>query len=998
MTDFTVNFSYPWLLLLLIPAVLIALIPYFRINKRYRRTRNRITSLILSTSVFVLCIMLLAGMSFSYDLPNTSNEIILLVDCSDTEDYSAEERDEYVNRAITEASKQSFNVGIVKFGFDQVYAVPLSSNFDDMYEKYLSSDDPDTTATDIEAAVEYAATLFTSPSTAKIVLVTDGKETDEDMLKAVSYVSSQGTRLDAVYLSAEYTGKDVQITDVTLPENSVLKDESFSIDVNIYTNRAGSVTLVMRDNGVQPVDGTDTFEISAAGTHTYTRTYTFTEVGIHKLEFSISSVNDGISENNYYVVYYNVQVFDKILLVARAEDYIDENTLLSSVLTENDLYTVTGTYFGNDDFPVTLDELREYDQVILNNISDEDMPDNGFYLEEDGEEVGFVDILYSYVYDYGGGLFTVGGSETGTASTTSDEQTAHAYSRADMQGTLYQEMLPVQAINYKPSIAVMVLVDISGSMTSVLPAAKNGIASCLNALDERDYFGVMSLESNYQTFLDLTPVSHRTEIETAISDFTEQASGGTQYVDAVSAACAKLKAYKSTVQNLHLIMITDGGIGITEQQKFEKVIADNYEEAGITLSVVVIGEASTAFNTLAKGLISGEKTIVAGADEVTDAKERLLRAVWFGNDTSAEGTYEATEEKRKKVVDKVHFVSGDADFVTEMRQDLQSEDITEVKQEDFNPVVQNRTSLILDGVSLLEGTTNRLSVTLGGFYGTKARASADVVLTTAYNVPIYAQWSFGKGKVGSFMSDLYGVYSKELLNSDDGKQLIRNIVRQLMTSSDIRSSDMSVELTEDNYMNKLSIITDLEEGERVEGTVSWTDSTNGVTETVSLNTVLDKSVTEGENAFNDMMYLVTPLSESNNYSRCVFVVKHSGITTITLNKVDAAGEIISTYTLRKAFSYSAEYDLLNVATETERITALTQLASETGGSFTDNTNDTYTIFSTFEVVIHNTFDPRTLFAILIIVLFLADVAVRKFKFKWPHEIIRNIKESKASKK
>ena len=40
------------------------------------------------------------------------------------------------------------------------------------------------------------------------------------------------------------------------------------------------------------------------------------------------------------------------------------------------------------------------------------------------------------------------------------------------------------------------------------------------------------------------------------------------------------------------------------------------------------------------------------------------------------------------------------------------------------------------------------------------------------------------------------------------------------------------------------------------------------------------------------------------------------------------------------------------------------------------------------------FDPRILFAILIIVMFLLDVAVRKFKFKWPHEIIRDHKEKK----
>ena len=50
------------------------------------------------------------------------------------------------------------------------------------------------------------------------------------------------------------------------------------------------------------------------------------------------------------------------------------------------------------------------------------------------------------------------------------------------------------------------------------------------------------------------------------------------------------------------------------------------------------------------------------------------------------------------------------------------------------------------------------------------------------------------------------------------------------------------------------------------------------------------------------------------------------------------------------------------------------------------------IFEDFVTSITYTFDPRTLFMILAIILFLADLAVRKFKFKWPHELIQAWKE------
>ena len=44
---------------------------------------------------------------------------------------------------------------------------------------------------------------------------------------------------------------------------------------------------------------------------------------------------------------------------------------------------------------------------------------------------------------------------------------------------------------------------------------------------------------------------------------------------------------------------------------------------------------------------------------------------------------------------------------------------------------------------------------------------------------------------------------------------------------------------------------------------------------------------------------------------------------------------------------------------------------------------------------HISLDPRILFSIIIIVLFLLDIAVRKFKWKWLHEIIRDKRAERA---
>ena len=82
MTNFSIDFTNPWLLFLLIPAVFIVLFPYFRMAKRYRRTRNRIVSMVLCITVMVLGISVLSGLHFDYDVVNNNNEVILLIDAS----------------------------------------------------------------------------------------------------------------------------------------------------------------------------------------------------------------------------------------------------------------------------------------------------------------------------------------------------------------------------------------------------------------------------------------------------------------------------------------------------------------------------------------------------------------------------------------------------------------------------------------------------------------------------------------------------------------------------------------------------------------------------------------------------------------------------------------------------------------------------------------------------------------------------------------------------
>ena len=333
----------------------------------------------------VLAIMLLAGMQFNYSLKNTTNEIIILVDLSDSEEYSEEDRDKFVRNIIDESVYDGYSVGVVTFGFDQVYAVPLTKEIETIYDMYLSAPKPDVTSTNIAQAIRYTAELFNNPDTGKIVLITDGKETEEDLNTAIKYVTAQNTRLDVAYVPAGFYGNDIQFLGCELPEYRITQNEPITLKLTFNSSYSATSEITLVDNKVvDDTYGKLTINLEP-GINTVEFTHVFKTEGIHKMDFEVVTNGDGIKENNKFSTFFNLQLYNNVLLVSRSDATMDEAAFLYEELTRDNKYQVTNTYIGAEGFPQTIDELREYDQVILNNIANADM------------EESFVDILYSYV-------------------------------------------------------------------------------------------------------------------------------------------------------------------------------------------------------------------------------------------------------------------------------------------------------------------------------------------------------------------------------------------------------------------------------------------------------------------------------------------------------------------------------------------------------------------------------------------------------------------------
>ena len=941
MQNLKINFSHPWLLLLLIPALLFTLLPYFRLSKRYRKTRNRITSIVLHILVMTLAISALAGMRFDYQLPNDENEIILLVDVSETEQQAQDTRDDFVQLVLNDSQYDHYNVGIVTFGFDQEYAVPLTNDVESIFDAYLNAPLPDTSATNIAAALNYTKTLFTKPETAKIVLITDARETDENAMSVIRSIAVQGIKVDTAYIPSKYEGNDVQVVGVELPDYHVGVNQECTINVTVQSTQEVSAVIELFDNGQSHEELGRQTVVLTKGSKTVAFTHSFDAEGIHELAARVTLSDDLLEENNQYCTYLNLELYNKILIIERTQGTSEQVVdLLNTTGEEKEDYVIEVKALGNETIPTTLDGLRAYDQVILNNISYKDL-DN---MPCSGEEVSFDLMLQRYVEEFGGGLFTLGG----------DDEQGNANAYQNMTGTVYQSLLPVQTIRYTPPVGVMIIIDTSGSMsgelengTGKLDAAKNGASACLDALTERDYIGVMQLDTEYSTILELTPRSQTSKIQAAIHQIGTT-SGGTEYTKSIERAGESLRALKSVAKR-HIIIISDGEI--TDPTNSIEMAKGYYESDGITLSVVNVLRSMTSTPQPA----IGQLVEVAGG--------------------------------------KSYVAHTEADLIQQIKADLNAPEIKDVNipEEGFHPIAYDELSPLVKDLPRVEEGSHKMSFTLDGFYGGKVKANADVILVGDYEVPIYAQWKVGKGMVGSFMADLNGGFSANLLMDEGGKTFIRNVVRNLMPTENIRPNPITLNLKSDNYTNQASVYTklDVSKGERIEGKIVKMGSEETA---VSMNTVTEAP--EGMTLAQLPCYVKSPLTESNNYSRCNFVIKEGGVYQIILTKYNADGTVAATLTTYKSFAYSEEYDTYIEESNTQLKARLDELAERGNGVRVQDLEDPKEIFEGFVTAIDKTFDPRFIFMITALVLFLLDVAVRKFKFKWLHEIIRDYKKKK----
>jgi len=799
--------------------------------------------------ILLLLFLILSGFKI---VKNTDEKaVIILLDLSDSTESVQDDIYSHAEELLALIDEKT-PVGVVMFGADTLYSVDIDSD-----SRKLTYGFSEGSATNIDEALEYAATLLPADRAGQIIVMSDGKETDGDAQSTAHYLSTKGIRIDAVYFDS--TGLDtaeMQLCSVNVPEGAYKGDE-ITVDAEVKSNTVGCATLKLFDNDTLTLSEDVTVDV---GVNNYFLTATASSVGTHSYKLVLETSSDTLSQNNSCFAYMKVSGAPTVLIIA---DTVANGKVLANLLSEeNEVTTVTAP-----NAPKTIFDLCKYDEVILSNVDMNDLPSK------------YDTLLETYVGTYGRSLLTVGGTET--------------LMYGHMEGTKLEDMLPVtlsvSEMNEGQSVALMLVLDCSMSMSNTstyLAVAKQGAIGCIDAMTENDWVGVVSFNRSayLKSKLIKATDSNKESLTRIVSGLTT--SQGTYYTQALQMAYENLLESDADVK--HIIFLSDG----QPSDSGYNTVAKNCAANGITVSTIGLGYSSTILKTMAE---------------------------------TAGGRY--------------YYVSTAKDLPNIMLSETEQVTVSSLFTGEFVPLV-NKESDLTDGLEV-----NPLPK-ITGYLGTTIKEEATALITTEDGNPVYAIGTYGIGTVACFTSDLSGKWTADWMQDETGLAIIKRMVGT--TVSDVHNdSSLSAEITV--------------RGNTTDVKVKTLENTEGTTLSLTLSY-----------AKTSATYVLTQ-TEPGIYETSV-VSAESGLYQTIIYQTDATGNIVDWLETAFAVSYSAEYDAFAEGGDG----LLENVCSYSGGS----------VFSDMEKLakakaksISSIFNPMVIFALISMILLLADIAVRKLRWK-----------------
>ena len=378
----------------------------------------------------------------------------------------------------------------------------------------------------LQAALQLAYGLFAPGYLKRAVLISDGLQTDGDVLVEANRAAEHGVKLYTVPYKRAVPA-EVAVRELRMPER-VKVGETFAIVADIYASRATSVKArLSQGETLNAMDPLKNLELKPG----------VNEVRFKSVERVAGEVTyaielddieaDRFEANNHYATTVDVPGRPQVLYVEGTPQYAGP---LARALTAQQFDVDVRPPAG---FPGSLKELERYDFVVLS-----DTP-------KEAVSLGAQELLESYVRDLGGGFLFAGGDQ--------------GYGLGGWYRTTIARMLPVRMETERrkemPSVAMALVIDRSGSMTGLpMEMAKKAAKATLGVLASDDVLEVVAFDSQPHRYVKMQPARNRSRIRGLISRI--QPGGGTEIFSALDAAYNDLTV--TPARKKHVILLTDG--------------------------------------------------------------------------------------------------------------------------------------------------------------------------------------------------------------------------------------------------------------------------------------------------------------------------------------------------------------------------------------------------------------------------------------------------------
>jgi Mg-chelatase subunit ChlD/uncharacterized membrane protein len=448
-------------------------------------------------------------------------------------------------------------MAVLGFGRDAGLLEPLQ----DPHMRSLNFARIDPNATDLAGALTTALGIFPDSDEKRLVLLSDGNETQGQVLDEVPAMTQAGVR---IFTAAPPPSAIARVAITSFDAPKVARAEtSFALHMDVQSEARTPVAAQISLSSDGTALGRQQITLGP-GLNRFVLPYRVGGRGAYLMEARITVPAPLVAANPSAETAFSVIAPPHVLVVSP-----NPPDSLLKALHQRNYQVQTAPPHG---LPTQAQDYLAYQAVIIANVPAE-------ALDEEAQAA-----LNRYVADFGGGLIVTGDS----------------LRDSHFHGTTLEKILPVTFGPQPPPpsrepIAVYLLIDRSNSMSynSRYPAVRDGeriryakqaAAALLNQLDDTDYAGVIAFDSEPYILGHLRPLGEqRDELITRVQRL--EPGGGTDFKEALEIAEHEID--QSGIAVREVILLTDGDTN-RQYHDHDQLMAD-YAKDGIPVSTIRIG-------------------------------------------------------------------------------------------------------------------------------------------------------------------------------------------------------------------------------------------------------------------------------------------------------------------------------------------------------------------------------------------------------------------------